>query len=403
MAIFNSPEVDLAVEYCGLKFVNPFILASAPPSDSYEMVRKAFQVGWAGAVLKTTSLEDYVVNIAYPCISGVKQGGNLIGLGNIDNISEFHMDKMETAVRLLKEEFPDRIVATSIWGTTRESWEILTQRSIDAGADYLEVSMSCPTDSPVEGMHAMIGQIPEEAQRVVRWVVEAADNRLPIVPKLTGDVTDIVAIARAVKEVGASALCAVDSRHGMIGIDLDSLVPIPNIQGKGTFGGMVGAFLKPFELRILASLGMGQDLKVAASGGATTWEDAAEYVAAGATLIQVCTAIMLYGFDIINDLKEGLADYLESKDMRSVTELIGAALPNIVPQSELNPIKHAVAVVDKSRCTKCGQCQVACDDGGHQAYLLDQNGYYEVDREKCYGCGLCPDLCPVECISLEAR
>jgi len=402
MSIYKVPDVDLSVEYCGLRFDSPFILASAPPSDTYEMVRDAFAKGWAGAVLKTTSLEDYRVDIAYPCIAGVRNQGCLLGLGNIDNISEFHMDKMERAVRLLKEEFPEKVVATSIWGTTKESWQILTRRSIEAGADYLEVSMSCPTDSPIEGLHFMVGQVPEEAHKIVSWIVEAADG-LPVVPKLTGDVTHIVTIARAVKEAGAAALCACDSRHGIIGIDLDTWAPLPTIENKGTFAGMVGAHLKPFELRNLAELGTGQDLKVAASGGATTWHDAAEYMAVGATLVQFCTAIMLYGFDIIDDLKEGLAYYLEAKGMRSAEELVGKALPNIVPHSGLRPIKHAVAFVDKSRCTKCGRCVISCEDGGHRAYVLDTEGYPEVDGEKCYGCGLCPDVCPAGCISLVPR
>jgi len=359
-------------------------------------------MGWAGAVLKTTSMEDYVVDIAYPCIAGVRYQGRVLGLGNIDNISEFHMDKMEQAVRMLKEEFPEKIVATSIWGTTKESWQILTRRSIEAGADYLEVSMSCPTDSPIEGMHYMIGQVPEEAYKIVSWIVEAADG-FPVVAKLTGDVTHIVTIAEAVKEAGAAALCACDSRHGIIGIDLGTFAPLPNIENRGTFAGMVGAHLKPFELRNLADLGAGQDLKVAASGGATTWHDVAEYMAVGATLVQFCTAVMLYGFDIIDDLKEGLAYFLESKGIKSVEELVGKALPNIVPHSALKPIRHAVAFVDKSRCTKCGRCVVSCNDGGHQAYVFDADDYPEVDKDKCYGCGLCPDVCPAECIFLRPR
>jgi len=402
MSIYKAPDVDLSIEYCGLKFDSPFILASAPPTDTYEMVRDAFRAGWAGAILKTTSMEDYVVNIAYPCIAGVKYQGKVFGLGNIDNISEFHMDEMERAVRLLKEEFPDKIVATSIWGTSKESWQTLTRRTIEVGADYLEVSMSCPTDSPFEGKHMMIGQIPEEAYNIVNWIVEAADG-LPVVPKLTSDVTDIVSIARAVKEAGAAALTACDSVHGLIGIDLDTLAPLPDIEGKGTFAGMVGPILKPFELRVLAELGTGQDLEIAASGGATTWHDAAEYMAVGATLVQVCTAVMLYGADIVSDLKEGLAYFLESKDMRSAEELVGKALPNIVPHPDLNPIKHAVSFVDKSRCTKCGRCVVSCQDGGHQAYVIDADGYPEVDKDKCYGCGLCSEVCPADCITMAPR
>jgi len=402
MSIYKAPEVDLSIEYCGLRFDSPFVLASAPPSDTYEMVRDAFRAGWAGAVLKTTSLEDYVVDIAYPCIGGFRFEGNLLGLGNIDNISEWHMHEMARAVRQLKEEFPSKVVATSIWGTSEGSWHELTRRSIEAGADYLEVSMSCPTDSPFEGRHLMVGQVPEEAYKVVRWIVEAADG-LPVVPKLTSQVTDILAIVQAVKEAGARALCACDSVHGMIGVDLDSFAPVPTIDGKGAYAGMVGPILKPFELRVLATLGLGQDLKVAASGGATTWHDAAEYIAVGATLVQVCTAVMVYGVDIVDDLKEGLAYFLESKGMHSVQELVGRALPNIVAQPALRPIRHAVALVDQARCTKCGRCVVSCQDGGHRAYAMDAEGYPEVVKDKCYGCGLCPDVCPAECIALVAR
>jgi dihydropyrimidine dehydrogenase (NAD+) subunit PreA len=402
MSLYTAPKVDLSVEYCGLTFDSPFILASAPPSDTYDMVRDAFRAGWAGAVLKTTSMEDYVVDIAYPCIAGFRYEGNLFGLGNIDNISEWHMDEMERTVRLLKAEFPGKIVATSIWGTTRESWQELTRRSIACGADYLEVSMSCPTDSPFEGRHFMIGQVPEEAHKIVSWIVDAAGG-LPVVPKLTSQVTDILSIVQAVKEAGAAALCACDSVHGLIGVDLDSFAPIPRIGGKGAYAGMVGPILKPFELRVLATLGLGQDLKVAASGGATTWHDAAEYMAVGATLVQVCTAVMVYGADIIHDLKEGLAYFLESKGMRSAQELVGRALPNIVPQPALPPIRHAVAFVDRARCTKCGRCIVSCKDGGHRAYAVDAEGYPEVVPDKCYGCGLCPDVCPAECIALLPR
>jgi len=402
MVIYKRPDVDLSIEYCGLHFENPFMLASAPPTDTYEMVRAAFRAGWAGAVLKTTSMEDYVVDIAYPCIAGVRHLGSLVGLGNIDNISEFHMDRVEESVRLLKKEFPEKIVATSIWGTSKESWQTLTRRSIEAGADYLEISMSCPTDSPFEGKHLMIGQVPEEAYRVVRWVVEAADG-LPVVPKLTSQVTDILSIAQAVAAAGASALCACDSVHGIIGIDLETLAPLPVIDGKGSFAGIVGPILKPFELRVLALLAMGQNLQIAASGGAVTWHDAAEYLAVGATVVQFCTAVMLYGVDIIDDLKEGLAYYLESQGMRSPAELVGKALPRIVPQPELPPKKHAVAFVDKSRCTKCGRCLISCRDGGHQAYSIDEEGFPKVDPEKCYGCGLCPDVCPAGCIELQPR
>jgi dihydropyrimidine dehydrogenase (NAD+) subunit PreA len=402
MSIYKAPDADLAVVYCGLRFDSPFVLASAPPTDTYEMVRAAFRAGWAGAILKTTSVEEYTVNIAYPVLASVRFQGQTVGFGNIDNVSEFHMDKMEEAIRLLKEEFPDKIVATSLWGTTKESWQTLVHRSIEAGADLAEVSLSCPTDSPFEGKVMMVGQVADQAHQIVRWLTEAAGD-FPIVPKLTADVTDIVSIATAVKDAGAAALTACDSVHGMIGIDLDTFAPVPNIEQRGTFAGMVGPILKPFELRAIAELALGQDLEIAASGGAINWHDAAEYMAAGATTVQFCTAVMMYGFGIVNDLKEGLAYFLESKGMSSVQQLVGKALPNIVPHSGLRPIKTAVAYVDRSRCTRCGRCIISCQDGGHQAYVIDDDGYPEVDIVKCYGCGLCPDICPAQCISLEPR
>lgn len=402
--MYQEPKVDLSVEYCGIRFENPFVLSSAPPSDSYEMVRRAFQAGWAGAIMKTTSVESYQVDIAYPIMTSMdyeeKKG---IALGNIDNISEWHMDVMEDAVRRLKDEFPSKVVGLSLWGTTNEKhWEELTKRSIDVGADLVEVSMSCPTDSPFARASLMVGQVPDDVKRVLGWVKKYSGN-MPVVAKLTSQVTDITEIVEAVEQAGGDGVCASDTVHGLLGIDLNTFIPNPNINGKSTFCGVSGPVVKPITLRTLAMIAKRSDIPLAASGGATTWQDCAEYMLVGASTIQFCTAVMHYGYDIVEDLKEGLAYFLEDRGLKGSMDLIGKALPNLVPHGDLVVKKDVVASIDEAACTKCGMCYYACRDGGHQAYELQEDGLPKPDPEKCYGCALCVEVCPAECISLVPR
>jgi dihydropyrimidine dehydrogenase (NAD+) subunit PreA len=402
--MYQEPKVDLSVEYCGIRFENPFVLSSAPPSDSYEMVRRAFQAGWAGAIMKTTSVESYQVDIAYPIMTSMdyeeKKG---VALGNIDNISEWHMDVMEDAVRRLKDEFPSKVVGLSLWGTTNEKhWEELTKRSIDVGADLVEVSMSCPTDSPFARASLMVGQVPDDVKRVLGWVKKYSGN-MPVVAKLTSQVTDITEIVEAVEQAGGDGVCASDTVHGLLGIDLNTFIPNPNINGKSTFCGVSGPVVKPITLRTLAMIAKRSDIPLAASGGATTWQDCAEYMLVGASTIQFCTAVMHYGYDIVEDLKEGLAYFLEDRGLKGSMDLIGKALPNLVPHGDLVVKKDVVASIDEAACTKCGMCYYACRDGGHQAYELQEDGLPKPDPEKCYGCALCVEVCPAECISLVPR
>jgi len=354
--------------------------------------------------MKTTSVESYQVDISYPIMTSMdyedKKG---VGLGNIDNISEFHMDVMEDAVRKLKDEFPTKVVGLSLWGTTNEDhWEELTKRSIDVGADLVEVSMSCPTDSPFARASLMVGQVPDDVKRVLGWVKKHS-GKMPVVAKLTSQVTDITEIVEAVLEAGGDGVCASDTVHGLLGIDLDTFIPNPNINGKSTFCGVSGPVVKPITLRTLAMIAKKSDIPLAASGGATTWQDSVEFMLVGASTVQFCTAVMHYGYDIVEDLKEGMAYFLEDKGFTSASDIIGKALPNLVPHSDLPVKKDVVASVDETACTKCGMCYYACRDGGHQAYQLAEDGMPKPDSEKCYGCGLCVEVCPVECISLVPR
>ncbi len=396
--------VDLSLEFCGVKFPNPFTLAAAPTTDSAEMVARAFEAGWGGAILKTTSVETEVVELVYPMMSGIDlEDKKLMGLQNIDLISERHIDEVEKDVKALKKEFPDKVVAASIMGAKKEDWQQLVRRLEAAGVDLIECSFSCPHGMPERGMGSTIGQDPELTERTARWVKEAA-TRVPIVIKLTPQIADITAAARAVKRSGADGVCAINTLKSMIGVDLETFIPYPNVGGYSTYGGYSGPAIKPVTLRCVAEIAKSVDIPIAAVGGISTWSDAVEFLLLGATNIQLCTAVMHNGFRIIEDLIDGLSVYLEEKGMNSVKELVGKALPYIADHSKLSRDYKVVSTVNRETCVKCDVCYIACMDGAHQAIDLDEMRIPVINEDKCKGCGMCETVCPVEeCITLKPR
>ena len=396
--------VDLSLEFCGVKFPNPFTLAAAPTTDSAEMVARAFEAGWGGAILKTTSVETEVVELVYPMMSGIDfEDKKLMGLQNIDLISQRHIDEVEKDVKALKKEFPDKVVAASIMGAKKEDWQELVKRLEAAGVDLIECSFSCPHGMPERGMGSTIGQDPELTERTARWVKEAA-KRVPIVIKLTPQIADITAAARAVKRSGADGVCAINTLKSLIGVDLDTFIPYPNVGGYSTYGGYSGPAIKPVTLRCVAEIAKSVDIPIAAVGGISTWSDAVEFLLLGATNIQLCTAVMRNGYRIIEDLIDGLTVYLEEKGMDSVTELVGKALPYIADHSKLSRDYKVVSTVNRETCVKCDICYIACMDGAHKAIELDETRIPVINEDKCKGCGMCETVCPVEgCITLKPR
>lgn len=395
---------DLSMEFAGVKFPNPFTLAASPCTDSAEMVARAFDAGWGGAVLKTTSVEEEVVELAYPMMAGLDfDDKKVIGLQNIDLISERHIGEVEKDVRDLKRSYPDRVVGASIMGASKEHWQELVVRLEEAGVDFIECSFSCPHGMPEKGMGSTIGQNAELTERTARWVKEAA-KRVPVVIKVTPLVPDLPHIAQAVKRSGADAVCAINTIKCLIGVDLDTFVPRPSVDGKSSYGGYSGAAIKPVALRCVAEIAKAVDIPVAATGGIGTWRDAAEFLLCGATNLQICTAVMKHGFRIIDDLLDGLSVYLEDKGMGAATELVGKALPNIVEHSHLSRASKPKSRIDRSTCIKCDVCYIACMDGGHQAITLDEDRLPSVDDDKCVGCGMCAAVCPVwDCITMVSR
>ena len=392
---------DLSIDFCGVRLPNPFVLSAAPPTDDLDMVRAAFDAGWGGAVLKTTSVEGQPVDLVYPMMSAVHYDGKrIMGLGNIDLISEHHIDVVEQRVQTLKAEYPDRVIAASIMGSKKEEWQTLVKRLEAAGVDIIECSFSCPQGSMGEEPGAMLAQSIDATERVAGWIKEAAE-RCPVVIKITPQVTDVVKVARAVKRGGADAICAANTIPALMGVDVNTFVPCPNVQGHSTYSGLSGPATKPVTLRTLAEIAKHVDIPITATGGLVTWRDAVEMMLVGATTVQFCTAVMHYGFDIIDDLQDGLAFYLEEKGFAKPADIIGKALKRIVSHAELPRDKKVVASLIEERCVKCDLCYIACRDGGHQAIKLEESSRLpQIDADKCPGCRLCVTVCPADALTI---
>jgi len=286
-------------------------------------------------------------------------------------------------------------------GAKKEHWQEVARRMEAAGVDLIECSFSCPQGSLGQKPGAMVAQDPKLTKTIAGWVKEAA-KRAPVFIKITPQVADIVEIGQAVKESGADGITASNTIPALMGINLDTFVPYPTVAGKSTYSGFSGASIKPISLHIIAELAKNVGLPISGTGGATTWQDVAEFMAVGATTVQFCTAVMRNGYRIIDDLKDGLTNYLEDKGMSSSMELIGRALPNIIIHDDLSRKYKVVADVNRKTCVKDDLCYIACRDAGHEAIELDKERLPVVDEEKCVGCGLCVAVCPVwDCVKLK--
>ena len=390
---------DLAVRFAGMHFPNPFMLASAPPTRTAEMINRAFAAGWGGAVTKSITLEP--AKDLQPRLQPLRHRRRNVGMENVELTTQLTVEDWQREVADIKAVYPDRPLWASIMDAPVEkNWQRLAETFQEVGADALELNLSCPHGMPAKGMGAFIGQNAELTGKVVSWVKKVA--KVPIVVKLTPNVTDITAVAKEAKENGADALSAINTVSSLIGVDLDSLTPLPSVGGVSTYGGYSGPGIKPIALRCVAQIAKATGLPVSGLGGLNTWRDAAEFLAVGSSTVQVGTAVMWHGFGIIEELTQGLNSYLDSKGFADLKPVIGGALSKIVEFPEMPLTPRARASVDDT-CNGCLLCVTACNDGAFQAITGVKGEKVTIDGEKCDGCSLCVMVCPLNCITMVPR
>ncbi len=399
---------DLSSNFLGIKSPNPFWLASGPPTDKKYNVMRAFEAGWGGVVWKT--LGSQVKNVSSRYSSLDFNGHRVMGFNNIELISDRPLESNLREIKEVIREFPDRAVVVSLMADNdKESWHKLIKQSEDTGAHGLELNFGCPHGMNERGMGSTVGQNPDIAKMIVEWVMEVAT--IPVITKLTPNVHSVVPTATACVEGGTNALSLINTIQSITGIDLDTFVPNPNVAGKSTYGGYCGPAVKPIALKMLASLSVNKDtnkVPISGIGGIGTWRDAVEFMLLGATNIQVCTAAMKHGFRIVEDMIEGLNNWMDEKGFITTSDFIGKSVPFVTKWENLDLNYHIVANINQEKCIGCGLCYIACEDTSHQSINLEYGkpyNTYTIKEEECVGCNLCKLVCPVdECITmLEKR
>lgn len=397
---------DLTTEFVGIKSPNPFWLASAPPTDKEYNVRRAFEAGWGGVVWKTLGeAGPPVVNVngpRYGAIYGADR--RLLGLNNIELITDRPLEVNLREIKVVKRDYPDRAVVVSIMVPCEEAaWKAILPLVEETGADGIELNFGCPHGMSERGMGSAVGQVPEYIEMVARWC--KANTRMPVIVKLTPNITDIRYPARAAMEGGADAVSLINTISSITSVNLDAMSPEPSIDGKGSHGGYCGPAVKPIAMNMVAEIARDaqtRGLPISGIGGVTTWRDAAEFIALGCGNVQVCTAAMTYGFKIVEEMATGLSDWMDSKGYSSISDFQGTAVPNVTDWQYLNLNYVAKAVINQDECIKCGRCYAACEDTSHQAIAMKDGRVFEVIDEECVACNLCVNVCPVEgCITME--
>ena len=398
---------DLSTTFVGIASPNPFWLASAPPTDKEYNVQRAFEAGWGGVVWKTLGEDPPIVNVNGPRYGALFAGDRrLIGFNNIELITDRPLQVNLDEIARVKRNWPDRAVVVSLMvPCNEESWKRILKQVEDTGCDGVELNFGCPHGMSERGMGSAVGQVPEYIEMVARWCKAA--TRLPVIVKLTPNITDIRHPARAARAGGADAVSLINTINSIIGVDLDRLLIEPHTGRTGSHGGYCGPAVKPIAQHMVAEIARDTataGLPISAIGGITTWRDAAEFIALGAGNVQVCTAAMTYGFKIVQEMIDGLSNYLDDKGLASVDALRGRAVPSIVDWQFLDLNHVDKAVIHQELCIQCGRCHVACEDTSHQAITAAKNGvrHFEVKEEDCVGCNLCVSVCPVPgCITLR--
>ncbi len=403
---------NLEIDFRGIKSPNPFWLASAPPANSAYQVQKAFEQGWGGAVWKTIGAPVLNVCNRYGTID--YKGQKIIGLNNVELISDRPIELNLKEIAEVKRNFPNHAVIVSVMvESKKETWQETIKRAEETGCDGFELNFGCPHGMSERGMGSAMGQVPEYTCMVTEWVMEAATK--PVIVKLTPNITDIVQPARAAVRGGADAISLINTINSIMGVDLDTFELRPNVGGKGGHGGYAGPAVKPIALHLLSAVASDPEvqkagLAISGMGGIETWQDAVEFMLLGSTSVQVCTAVMHWGFRIVEDMIEGMSNWMDDKGFKTCNDFIGASLPRISSFGDFDLGFQSVAKINHDKCIQCNLCFIACNDAAHQCIDLKDAKLTKEANERlwpvvrevdCVGCALCSTVCPVDdCITM---
>ena len=397
----SLPLPSLAIDFCGLHCENPFFLASSAVCTNYEMVAQAFDMGWAGVFYKTICKQD--IREVSPRFDAVKNGTSFAGFRNMEQLSENPYAVDFDILRRLKRDYPSKIVIASIMGQYEEEWADLARMAEDAGCDAVELNFSCP-QMRLAGMGSDIGQNPELVAVYTTYVKNSV--RIPVIPKMTPNITHMRLPALSAYFAGADAISAINTIKSV------TMSPLAAVSDKFTISGYSGRAVKPIALRYIYEMASnpllrgshGKRIEFSGIGGIETWRDALEFIQLGCSNVQVCTAVMEYGYRIIDDLVLGLQTYMAERQVSRLQELVGEQLPNFVLPSDLDRDTKVYPKIDQQHCIGCGRCYVSCRDGGHQAIAFDAETHRpRIIGTKCVGCHLCRLVCPTDAIGLTKR
>lgn len=403
---------DLSINFAGITAPNPFWLASAPPTNTGEQIMRAYDHGWGGAVWKT--LGTPIRNVTSRFAANHWGDQRMMGLNNIELITDRPLDVNYAEIREVTRKYPEHATIISLMFETEQEWKENIERSIECGAKGLELNFGCPHGMCERGMGSAVGQEPKVLEEITRWVMKY--STVPVIVKLTPNISDIVRPGLAAQAGGANAVSLINTIKSIMSVDLDQMVPVPNVGGASTNGGYCGPAVKPIAMHMVGQLARHPEFKIPISGigGIGTWRDAAEFIALGATSVQVCTAVMHYGYRIVEDMIDGLSNWMDEKGYKTIDDFAGMAVPNYRNWEDLNMNAKVVAKIDRDKCIGCQLCFIACKDGSHHCIYLPEDGTGKailepgynrvptVAADECTGCNLCSLVCPVDdCITME--
>ena len=391
---------DLSIDFLGVKCENPFFLSSSPVGSNYEMCAKALETGWAGIYYKTIGV--FIPDECSPRFDNVKKEGTpWIGFKNMEQISDKPLEVNLGYLKKLKEDYPTKVIVASIMGSNDEEWAYLAKAITEAGVDLIECNFSCPQMTS-STMGSDVGTKPELVKHYCEIVT--ANTNIPVIAKMTPNITNMEIPAIAAVEGGATGLAAINTIKSISHIDHELNVGMPVVNGKSSVSGYSGAAVKPIALRFISDMKHDPklvDIPVTGMGGIETWEDALDFILLGCANLQVTTAVMQYGYRIVEDLISGLSFYMETHGIDKLEDLVGKALPSIIGADQLDRSFMIYPEFDEDKCVGCGRCYVSCFDGGHQAIAFNgEDRKPELLEDKCVGCHLCLNVCPVmNCIT----